>query len=100
MSKLGGLIEDLKSNVYEKIMKEKEEKTKRHHELEMNVKTLELKLKLSKEELDHYHTNEIITVNGTSKIEYQNHRVKRELDFMNKEIPFLNENVNDVKLMI
>lgn len=96
VSRIGSLIEELRLNVYEKVLREKESKLNLRTILENNVKSLEQKLKLTKEESNNYHINNIMTINSTSKIEYFNERIKREVYYMNKEIPLLKENISEV----
>lgn len=87
-------------NIYDKVIKEKEQKLKLKKELESNVQSLEYKLKVVKEELNNYKQNNIVTTNETSKLDQLNERIKREINFMNKEIPMIKATLSQVKYLI
>jgi hypothetical protein len=64
--------------------------------LENNIKVLEHKLRLAKDELNVYKQNNIIRTNDTSKLEYLADRITREDVFMKKEIPHVKEDIHKV----
>lgn len=97
VDQMEGLIEDLKFNGFGKIRKHTEDGGKYKKDLENNISRLTNKLNIVTNELNSYQKFNTITYNDNTKLEYLGERVKREVDYMRKEIPLLKEKISEVK---
>jgi chromosome segregation ATPase len=91
------LVGELKMNIFERIRREIEEKTKLQKELENSTNILENKLKVANEFLTNRQKTSTLIINENTILEHSRDRLDREIYHMSSEITLLKKRIQGMK---